>query len=54
MEKLVSREDLLKENVNISPKSKGVESMTFSEGLSDVAAKYEISAMEMNYGGTND
>ncbi|KAL8557013.1 hypothetical protein ACS0TY_004479 [Phlomoides rotata] len=50
VEKLVPREEVLKENVNISPKSKGVESMNLSEGNSDIEAELEISAMEMNYG----
>ncbi|KAH6817014.1 hypothetical protein C2S51_000617 [Perilla frutescens var. frutescens] len=46
--KLVPRQEILSENVNISPKSKGVESMNLSESDSDVDADHEI--MEMNYG----
>lgn len=52
--KLVPREEILLENINISPKSKGVESMNLSESDSDVEADHEIPAMEMNYGGTTN
>ncbi|KAL3645367.1 hypothetical protein CASFOL_010547 [Castilleja foliolosa] len=48
---LVPREDMLMENVNISPKYKGVETMNLSNSDSDVEADHEISAMEMNYRG---
>ncbi|GFP81839.1 protein tpx2 [Phtheirospermum japonicum] len=48
---LVPREDILMENVNISPKSKGVETMNLSNSDSDVEADHEISATEMNYRG---
>ncbi|XP_057812014.1 protein TPX2-like isoform X2 [Salvia miltiorrhiza] len=44
---LVPREGILLENINISPKSKGVESMNLSESDSDVEAGHEI--MAMNY-----
>ncbi|KAL1559771.1 protein TPX2 [Salvia divinorum] len=48
VQNLGPREDILFENVNISPKSKGVESMNLCESDSDVEAGHEILAM--NYG----
>ncbi|KAL0393422.1 UNVERIFIED_CONTAM: hypothetical protein Slati_4308400 [Sesamum latifolium] len=49
--RLVPREEILMGNINISPKSKGVESMNLCEGDSDVEVDREISAMGTQYGG---
>ncbi|KAK4389387.1 hypothetical protein Sango_2275700 [Sesamum angolense] len=46
--RLVPREEILMGNINISPKSKGVESMNLCEGDSDVEVDREISAMGLN------
>ncbi|XP_011081080.1 protein TPX2 isoform X1 [Sesamum indicum] len=48
--RLVPREEILMGNINISPKSKGVESMNLCEGDSDVEVDREISAMGTQYG----
>lgn len=50
VQNLVPREEILSGNINISPKSKGVESMYLSESDSDAEADHEI--MEMNSGNT--
>ncbi|KAL0331362.1 UNVERIFIED_CONTAM: protein TPX2 [Sesamum angustifolium] len=49
--RLVPRGEILMGNINISPKSKGVESMNLCEGDSDVEVDREISAMGTQYGG---
>lgn len=51
VQNLGPREEILFENVNISPKSKGVESMNLCESDSDVEEGHEI--IVMNYGGTS-
>ncbi|KAK4435186.1 protein TPX2 [Sesamum alatum] len=48
--RLVPREEILMGNINISPKSKGVESMNLSESDSDVEVDRGISAMGTRYG----
>ncbi|KAL3647245.1 hypothetical protein CASFOL_008213 [Castilleja foliolosa] len=44
---LFPREDILMENINVSPKSKGVETMNLSNSDSDVEADHKISFTEM-------
>ncbi|KAL1547534.1 protein TPX2-like isoform X2 [Salvia divinorum] len=46
VQNLVPREEMLFENINISPKSKGAENMNMSESDSDVEAGHEIMAMK--------
>lgn len=50
--KLVTKEEILKENVQISPKSKGVEDMNLVQSGSDIDVDEEISAVSMSCRGT--
>lgn len=48
--KLHLREDMLLENVNISPKSKGVENMSTQDTDSDIGLGPEFSTIEVSKG----